>query len=276
MAVVLVTDSSASIPPATAHELGIHVAPLHVLVGDRDLRDGIDDIPSDLSSATTSGAAPGELEEVYGRALEASGGDGVLAVHLSRQLSGTWKAGTVAADAFAGQVRLVDSRAVALGLGFPVVAAARAARAGMGIDDLFDRTVAHLTESRVFVTVDRLDQLRRGGRIGTAAALLGTALSMKPVLHLDDGRLQLLEKTRTSTKALAKMIDRVVAAVHERPVSLAVQHVLGDEHADFVADELRTRVGTAVDLVVCDIGAVLAAHVGAGAVGVAVSPEPTD
>ena len=127
MPVVVVTDSSASILPELVEQYGIQVVPLHVLSGGQDFREGIDALPEDLAGVTTSGASPSELSEAYATALELSEGAGVLAVHISRQLSGTWEAGRQAAQEFGGRVRIVDSQSAGMGLGYPVLEAARAA-----------------------------------------------------------------------------------------------------------------------------------------------------
>lgn len=188
----------------------IRVVPLHVIVDGVELREGVDDLPADLSGVTTSGPSPAELTEAYAEALSDSGGDGVVAVHLSRELSGTWSAARYAADALGDRVQLVDSRTTAMGLGFAALAGAELARSGASVRAVYERAVEVAARSRTLLVVDRLDHLRRGGRIGTATALLGTALAMKPVLHLVDGRLVLREKTRTMTKAMAKLVDGVV------------------------------------------------------------------
>ncbi|MFC9788562.1 DegV family protein [Rhodococcus sp. NPDC127528] len=275
MPVVVVTDSSACLASDLVEQYDIRVVPLHVLVDGRDLREGVDPMPDDLpagATVTTSGASPGELTEVYARALEDSAGDGVLAVHISRQLSGTWEAGRQAAQALGPEVRLVDSQSTAMGTGFPALAAARVAAAGGNLRAVYERAVEVADRGRVLVMVDRLDHLRRGGRIGTAAALLGTALAMKPVLHLVDGKLVLKEKTRTTTKALAKMVDGIVEYAGDGDVAVAVHHLGAADRADEVAAALRERLPLASEFEVSEFGAVLGAHVGPGAVGVLVIP----
>ncbi|GAA4475795.1 DegV family protein [Rhodococcus olei] len=275
MPVVVVTDSSACLDPETAEELGIRVVPLHVLVDGDDLREGVDPMPADLlagPSVTTSGASPGELTEAYSRALADSDGDGVVAVHISRQLSGTWEAGRQAAQELGEKVRIVDSQSTAMGLGFAVLAAARAARAGGGLRAVYERAVETADRGRVLFMVDRLDHLRRGGRIGAAAALLGTALAMKPVLHLVDGKLVLKEKTRTATKAIGKLVDGAVALAGDGDVAVAVHHVGAAERADDVGAALRSRLPAASEFVVSELGPVIGSHLGPGAVGVLVIP----
>ena len=276
MRVAVVTDSSACLDGRITRDLDIAVAPLHVLVDGVDLREGVDNIPDDFTaggSVTTAGASPGELIGVYREALERSGGAGVVAVHVSRGLSSTWEAARRAAHDIGDRVRIVDSASVGMGLGYAVLAAARAASHGKNADEVYDEAVAVAARCRTFVVVDRLDHLRRGGRIGTAAALLGTALAMKPVLHLNDGKLVLAEKTRTMSKALGKLVDAVADVAGKRGVALTVHHMQCEDRAETVASMLRTRIPEVSQLDIVPLGAVLGAHVGRGAVGVAVCPE---
>ncbi|WP_072688351.1 DegV family protein [Rhodococcus marinonascens] len=274
MPVVVVTDSSASFQPEFVEQYGIRVVPLHVLSGDEDLREGIDQVPTDLGGVTTSGASLNELTEAYSEALDSSDGAGVLAVHISRQLSGTWEAGRQAAQTFDGRVRIIDSQSTGMGLGYPVLEAARAAKDGANLETVYRRAVDVASGGHCMIIVDRLDQLRRGGRIGTAAALLGTALAMKPVLHLVDGRLVLKEKTRTATKAMAKMIDAAVEYAGLDRTAVAVHHMHARHRAEAVAEQLKDRIPQISDLVVTEFSAVIGAHVGTGAVGIVLCPEP--
>ena len=279
MTVAVVTDSSSCLPASLAAERGISLVPLHVLVNGVDHREGVDEIPEHFTSGnhvTTAGASPGELTDVYAAALERSGGDGVVALHISRGLSSTWEAARQAADEVGPGIRVVDSGSAGMGLGFAVLAAARAAAGGADLDTVYRGAVAASTTSRCFIVVDRLDHLRRGGRIGTAAALLGTALAMKPVLHISGGALVLREKTRTSSKALNKLVDAAVAAAAEvgddSGVALAVHHMSCAQRADDVAAMLVSRIPGVTSIDVYPFGAVLGAHVGPGSVGVVVAP----
>ncbi|MDI6630156.1 MAG: DegV family protein [Rhodococcus sp. (in: high G+C Gram-positive bacteria)] len=279
MTVAVVTDSSSCLPATLAAERGIALVPLHVLVDGIDHREGVDDIPEQFTSGkpvTTAGASPGELTEIYAAALERSRGAGVVALHISRGLSSTWEAARQAADHVGSAVRVVDSASAGMGLGFAVLAAAATAAGGAELDEVYRDAVAASTTSRCFIVVDRLDHLRRGGRIGAAAALLGTALAMKPVLHISDGKLVLKEKARTSSKALNKLVDAAVAAAtevgDESGVALAVHHMQCPERAEDVAAMLASRIPHSTSIDVYPFGAVLGAHVGPGAVGVVVAP----
>ncbi|WP_330253270.1 DegV family protein [Nocardia sp. NBC_00565] len=276
MAVVVVTDSSASLPAELVGELDIAVVPLHVLVGDRAIREGVDAIDIDYASetVTTSAASPGELRAAYERALELSNGDGVVAVHISRQLSGTWEAGRQAVrdmDA-ADRVRLVDSLGAGLATGLPVLAAARRAHDGAALNVVYDTAVAASSRSRTFILVNRTEQLRRGGRLSSAAAFFGSELVSKPLLQIVEGRLELREKVRTRSKAYAKLVAAALDAAGEDGAAVAVQHLGAADAANTVATQLRDLVPGIREMIVAEFGPTLGVHLGVGAVGVLVVP----
>lgn len=274
MSVVVVTDSSSRLAPDELKQWNIRQVPLHVLVDLIDLRDGIDEVPYDIHAvprASTAGAAPADLAETYRQALRDSGGDGVVAVHLSAALSSTCSSAVQAAREFGPAVRVVNSRSAAMGVGFVALAAARAAATGADVDTVEAAARSAVERTDAFIVVHRLDNLRRSGRIGTAASWLGTALSLKPLLRLDvDGRLVLDQRIRTIGKAHAAMVDRVAELVGERRASIAVHHVDNHDGADEVGAALTDRLPQAESLVVTDMGPVLSIHVGAGAIGVVV------
>jgi DegV family protein with EDD domain len=278
VAVIVVTDSSARLPAELAQAHGIRVVPLHILVDEEDLRDGVDDIPDDIHerTASTAGATLVELGDAYSHALADSGGDGVLAVHLSSALSSTFGAAQQAAQQFGGKVRVIDSRSTAMGTGFVALAAARAAADGKGLDEVGAAAEAGVRNSHGFIVVHRLDNLRRSGRIGGAAAWLGTALSLKPLLRIEDGKLVLAQRVRTASKAVMAMQDKVCELIGDGPAELAVHHVADPAAADELASALSSRLPQCATPVVTDLGPVLALHVGAGALAVVVSlPEIT-
>ena len=272
MAVVVVTDSSARLGPDELKQAEIRQVPLHVLVDGVDLRDGVDDVPydvHDLARATTAGATPAELAETYRQALQDSGGDGVVAVHISAALSSSYSSAVQAAREFGSSVRVVNSRSVAMGVGFIAKAAARAAASDADLDAVEAAARTAVTSGHVFVVVHRLDNLRRSGRIGAAASWLGTALSLKPLLCLDvDGRLVLDQRIRTITKAHAAMVERIAEAIGDRRAAIAVHHVDNHDAADEIGAALTARLPQIESLTVSDMGPVLSIHVGSGAVGV--------
>jgi len=277
VAVIVVTDSSARLPAEVARAHGIEVVPLHILVDGADLRDGVDDIPSDIHDrhATTAGATPTELCAAYQRALAAAGGDGVVGVHISAALSGTYGAAEEAARQLGGGVTVVDSKSAAMGTGFVALAAARAAAAGADLQTVAAEASSAVGRTHAYIVVHRLDNLRRSGRIGGAAAWLGTALSLKPLLRIDNGKLVLAQRVRTATKAVAAMLDQVCAVVGDKAAAVAVHHVADPDAAAEVAGSLAERLPACEPAIITDLGPVLALHVGAGAVGVVVQLPDT-
>lgn len=275
MPVTVVTDSSARLDPDLMRRWGICQVPLHVLVDGVDLLDQVDDVPYDIHDkphATTAGATPADLSEVYRQALDDSGGDGVVAVHLSAALSSTFSSAVGAAREFGSAVRVVNSRSAAAGVGFVALAAARAAADGGDLDAVESAARAAVPRGHAFIVVHRLDNLRRSGRIGTAASWLGTALSLKPLLCLDvDGRLVLSQRIRTVSKAHAALVDAVAEVVGDRPATLAVHHVDNHDGAAEIGAALTTRLPQVNSMSVTDMGPVLSVHVGGGAVGVCVT-----
>jgi len=273
MPVVVVTDSSARLPEEFRRQWGIRQVPLHILVDDTDLRDGVDDIPDNIheySHATTAATTPAELADVYRQALADSGGDGVLAVHLSRALSGTLNAAESSAAEIGSRVRVLDSGFTGMNTGFIAMAAARVAAGGANLDAVAAAAEAATHRNHGFIVVHQLDNLRRSGRIGGAGAWLGTKLSLKPLLRIEDGKLVLAQRVRTANKAVATMVDRVCEIVGERPASIAVHHVANPDGAQQLVAALAERLPGCEPAIVTELGPVLALHVGAGALGVCV------
>lgn len=276
MTVTVVTDSSACLPADLRARWGIRVVPLHILLDGADLRDGIDDVPADIyarDGVSTAGTNPEELTGAYRDALADSGGAGVVAVHISSALSGTFGAAEQAAAQFSG-VRVIDSRSAAMATGFVALSAARAAAGGADLDQVAAAADAAVQRTHAYLVVHRLDNLRRSGRIGSAAAWLGTALSLKPLLAVDDGKLVLAQRIRTVGKAITSMIDRVCDVVGDRRAALAVHHVANPQGAQEVAAALAERLPACEPAVITDLGPTLALHVGAGAVAVCVDLNP--
>jgi DegV family protein with EDD domain len=268
--VIVVTDSSARLPDDAVAEWGIRVVPLHVLVGGDDLRDGVDEVPADLYQrhVTTAGASPTELAAMYRAALSDSGGDGVVAVHISTELSSTIGAAEHAAREFDGAVRVVDSKSAGMGTGFVARAAARAARHGVDLNAVAAQAESTVPKVHAFLVVQRLENLRRSGRISATAFRLGTALALKPLLRIDSGKLVLAQRIRTTSKAIVAMVEQVLEVVGERRAALAVHHVDNPAAAAEVAATLAGALPGCGPAIVTDLGPVLGVHLGPGAVGV--------
>jgi DegV family protein with EDD domain len=194
-------------------------------------------------------------------------------VHLSAELSGTVDAARLAA-AQVGEhiVTVVDSRSAAMGNGFAVLAAARSAARGEDMATVAAAARDTAAATRTLFVVDTLEHLRRGGRIGHAASMIGTALSVKPVLHVADGRVVPLEKVRTTARALVRLVQRGVEAAAGGPVMVAVHHLAAPERAERLAADLEERLPGLRELYVSELGAAVGAHVGPGAVGLVVAP----
>jgi DegV family protein with EDD domain len=277
MTVSVVTDSTGCLPVEAIDRLGISIVPLRVTLGSRTVIDGVNVSSSDVARAlrakvavSTSRPTPAEFAARYQQLLDA-GASHVVSVHLSAALSGTWESAVLAAQDFPhGVVRVVDSRSTAMGLGFPVLAAAQRAADGGSAAEVQGAATATVDATRTFFYVDTLEYLRRGGRIGTAAALFATTLSVKPLLQLVEGQIVALEKVRTSTKALARLVELTVRAAGRDSVDLAVHHVAAAERAATVETQLREQLPRLGESQVSELGPVIGAHLGPGVVGVVI------
>jgi len=169
-------------------------------------------------------------------------------------------------------VRVVYSRAACMGLGYSVLAAADVVADGADVDEVAAAANDVARRCRMFFSLDSLERLRRGGRIGAAAAWVGTALAVKPLLHVAQGRILPLEKVRTTARAAQRLVELAAQAAGEGPVDVAVQHLAAAARAEEVAARLRERLDVA-RLLVSEVGAVIGAHVGTGLVGVVVVPR---
>lgn len=275
--VALVTDSTSYLPRDLLSGTGIEVVPVQVIVSGRAM-----DETSDAASTqrvaealrawqpvTTSRPTPERFRQAFEKAA-VDGATGVVCATLSARMSATYESAWLAAREIGIDVRVVDSRTVAMGLGFAVLAGERASREGASVDEV-EAIVRRRGESATALFyVNTLEYLRRSGRIGSARAMVGQALKVKPILAVREGEVAPLERVRTSTKAIARMAELAASAV-TGPVEIAVQHLDAEERAAELAGILHRRLpGTPI--VQCPIGAVVAAHTGPGIVAVVVSP----
>ncbi|WP_335982076.1 DegV family protein [Streptomyces sp. CA2R106] len=286
--VSIVTDSTAYLSPQALTRHAISLVPLTVVIDDEAFEEGTDISAPAVARAlqrrrpvTTSRPSPAEFTAAY-EAAAASGAQAIVSLHLSADFSGTYDAATVAAKEAPVPVRVVDTGMVAMALGFTVLAAAEAAEAGGSPDDVVAAAERRAAATSAFFYVDTLDYLRRGGRIGAAQALFGSALAVKPLLRLADGRIELLEKVRTASKAVTRLeeivVERAAAGAGTGGegggrVDLAVHHLAAGERAAALAERLRSRVPGLGELVVSEVGAVIGAHAGPGLLGVVVAPR---
>jgi DegV family protein with EDD domain len=277
-AVAVVTDSTSYLPPGLAERHGLTVVPLQIAIGG-DVRDEGEVTTGQAAQAlkewrpvTTSRPSPERFAHAFKLAAGA-GASAVVSVHLSAAMSGTFEAARLAAEDAPVPVHVVDSGTIGLGLGFAALSAAAAAREGATVRDVIAAAERRAGLSRSLFYVDTLEHLRRGGRIGPAATLLGSALMIKPLLGISGGRITPIEKVRTSSRALARLADLAVAEAADRPVDLGVQHLAAGSRAEALAATLRERVPGVGDLYVEEIGPVIGAHAGPGMLGVVVAPH---
>lgn len=275
--VAVVTDSTSCLPADLVQRLDITVVPLRVTIGSRTAIDGVDVSAGEVARAlrgsttvSTSRPTPAQFAAQYRRLLDA-GAEQVVSVHLSASLSGTWESAVLAAQDFDhGVVRVVDSRATAMALGYAVLDAAERAADGASAAEVQGAATGTVDATRTLFYVDTLEHLRRGGRIGSAAALFATTLSVKPLLHLVEGQIVPLEKVRTASRAVARLLELTVQLAGAHKVDLAVHHVDAPERAQAMAAQLRAAIPGVRQCHVAELGPVVGAHLGPGALGTVV------
>jgi DegV family protein with EDD domain len=273
--VAIVTDSTATLPNDLVEELDIHIVPVVLVFGSETYRDGVDITPDEVYRRLRSGesiptsAAPsvGDFLRVFASAgREASG---ILSIHMSPKLSSTHTVATTASELLDDvPVRVVDCQTAAIGQGFVVLEAARAAAAGATLDEVQHRIEEVAPKISLLFTLDSLEYLRRGGRIGGATALAGTLLQIKPVLYLSEGRVEVFSKPRTKRKAIALILQRMEEQVGDRPIRAAVLHADALREAEELHKSVAQRFNCA-ELLISEFTPVMGAHTGPGLLGVA-------
>lgn len=273
--VAVVTDSTCDLPKSVADSLGITVVPLKVHFGDRTYLDGVDLtadqfyklMASSGVTPTTSQPSVGDFIKVYTKLSATT--KSIISIHLSSKLSGTYNAAVMASEAVftRAQVEVIDSQSASLGLGFLAMTAAEAASQGSSLRDI--TTIVRRVISQIHITlfVDTLDYLQRGGRVGRAQAFVGSVLNVKPILKLEDGEIQPVERVRTRAKALERLYEFIELFPHIERMALVYTTTPED------IDALMRRIESFVPsnkIMVGQLGPVLGAHLGPGAIGVIV------
>ncbi|NUR09699.1 MAG: DegV family protein [Nocardioidaceae bacterium] len=281
--VALITDSTAMLPRELTDAREITVVPLQVVVGATSYDEGVDPeaTPETIAAAlrewtpvSTSRPTPAVFAETYALAHEA-GFEQVLSIHLSGEMSGTFESARLAAKQAPLPVHAVDTRQLGMATGYAVLAAADVLDRGGSAEEGAGAALARADATTSLFYVDTLEYLRRGGRIGSAAALLGSALAVKPLLEIADGRIATREKVRTAGRALSRLEELAVSAAGDRQVDVAVAHLANLDRAETLAAALRERLRPQLadrDVSVGEVGAVIGAHVGPGMVAVVVAP----
>jgi DegV family protein with EDD domain len=276
--VAIVTDSTAYIPSYIMMNYSITVLPQILIWGDETFQDGVDIQPDEfyrkLETAkimpTTSQVAVVTMKDAFEKLLEA--GYDVLGIFISAKLSGTMESATLARNMFpkaASKIAVLDSNSTSMAMGFHVLSAARAAQAGANLPECQKLAEEAQKHTGVYFVVDTLEFLRRGGRIGGAQAMLGSALNLKPLLELRNGRIEPVEKVRTKGKAINRMIELVVEQVAGRtPIRLATLHANAETEAKSALEAAAARLNP-VEQILASVSPVIGSHAGPGTVGLA-------
>jgi fatty acid kinase fatty acid binding subunit len=290
--VAMVTDSTSSLSPRHAERDGIVIVPLRVIVDGISRPEALPGLPAGPDTVTpgdvaramragrsvsTSRPGPDAFVAAY-RRLADSGYDAVVSAHLSRAVSGTVDAAALAAPDSPIPVSVVDTGTAGMATGFAVLAGAAAARSGASAEGVAETVERCAAAATTYFCVADLEPLRRGGRIGAAAALVGSALAVKPLLTVDNGSIRPYERVRTTTRAHARLGELARVALSEATeryarVDVAVHHLDAPAAAERIADELRGRVPPPGEVVIAELSAVLGVHVGPGTLGVVISPR---
>lgn len=278
MAVRVVTDSSADLPPSLAESHGITVVPTYVIINDQTFKDGVDITADDFYAQlgtmarlpTTAQPSAADFQEVYARCLEQ--GDQILSVHVSGKLSGTLNSAQQAKAALGddGSIEIVDSRLASIPLGLAALDAARAAEAGKDVHEIASELRQSLHLHHGFFALDTLEYLQKGGRIGKAQAFLGSMLSVKPILTLSDGEAHPLERPRNRDRAQRRLIELVRNLGPLRQI--AVIHSTSPERSSAVKAELA-GILPGDQVIETRFGATLGVYLGPNALGIAATRQ---
>jgi DegV family protein with EDD domain len=271
----VVTDSAGDLTPALAEERGITIVPLSIRFGSEEFVDGAtlsaDEFWRRCQSSDilpeTSAPSPGAFQEAFLGAA-ADGYDGVVCINLSGALSATYQSAQAAADAVADRipVRVIDSRSVTMGQGLMALAAAESAAGGASLDDVAAEVHDQIGHTQVFGAIDTLEHLEKGGRIGGARALLGSLLSIKPVVQVVDGVVEEESKQRTRSRQLKYLADKILGFGGVERV--AVCNGAANDLDDLLG--LLAGIDAKYPLEVVNLGPVVGTHTGPGTLGVCV------
>jgi DegV family protein with EDD domain len=275
--VAVVTDSTVNFPPQIREEHDIPVIPLHVIWGEEILKDGIDIQPTafyerlqtDKQMPTTSQPSAGEFVDFFRRVAESRGTDKIVGFFISSELSGTVASAKAAKGLLPElQIEVVDSLSTSMGLGFQVLAALEKAEKGGSVQEVIDAGSNICYDIQLMFLVDTLEFLHRGGRIGGARRLLGTALRIKPLLELENGKIETLDQVRTQKKALARMLEVAKERSRGQPaVQAAVVHANAQEECQRLKEQVESTLGIE-KVYQTEVSPVIGTHTGPGTLGV--------
>lgn len=255
MAVRIITDSSACLPVEIADELDITVINLHLMQNGEE--------------RSTSGLSSLELAAAYARQLERGGDAGVLALHISKELSSTWSAAVTASAVFEeGTVRVVDTDSLGMAVGAAAMAAAKLAKQGASLEECYHIAVDTLQRSETWIYLHRIDEIRRSGRISATTAVVSAALANRPIMRVHDGKVELAAKTRTQSKAFSKLVELAQIRAQSEPVFVAIAQSEAREAAKSLQSLLEKSLPEGSSFMAVDVDPTLSVHSGPGAIAV--------
>lgn len=276
--IAVVTDSTAYLPPEVREQLGIPVIPLHLVWGEEVLKDGVDITPvafyQRLQAAptmpTTSQPSAGEFVDFFRHVAEEKDTDTIVGFFISSDLSGTVASAEAAKNLLGDlNITVVDSRSTSMGLGFQAMVAAETVQAGGSVEDALEAAQRVRYRLHVLFVVDTLEFLHRGGRIGGAQRFLGTALKIKPILELENGRIESLEQVRTKKKAVARLVQIAQERKGNNPVPrAAVVHANASEACHRLQEQVQEALSPQ-EIYMTEVSPVIGTHTGPGTLGVA-------
>lgn len=284
---VIMADSTADIPEALVKEYGIHIVPMSLVFGEESYVEGIDITVSQFYAKlaeskilpSTSQTSPSQYVEVYRKLLLENNNAPIISIHLSSGMSGTYQAARLAHSMLEEElghevdITVIDSLCATYGFGLQVVHAARLAKQGLPVSQIEEEVIKLGKQRRLYFLVDTLEYLQKGGRIGKAAAVLGTLLNIKPILSVDqEGVIYAVDKARGSKRATARAIELFIKDFgDQRDINIAVCDAVNPEGAQQFLEAMAQHF-TLHEIVRTNIGAVVGSHVGAGTLAVFVWP----
>ncbi|MCX6404740.1 MAG: DegV family protein [Actinobacteria bacterium] len=276
MKIGFVTDSTSYLPENIRAQFDVEVVPVQVVIDGKAYDEG-SEITSEIvaqalkqgKAVTTSRPSSAQFIAAYQRVLD-RGYDQIISVHLSSELSGTYESALLAVAKSELPVRVIDSRNIALAMGYPLIGGVRLARTGAPIDDVEDYIRNRCEQSTIIFYVDSLEHLKRGGRISALQSRIGTALSLKPLLTVVNGQIVQRELVRNSQRALARIVE-IAQSSGTLPSELAILHVTAQNSAEKIAAQISQKLDNA-EIPVIPAGAVVGTHLGPGAIALVISP----
>ncbi|HHT69356.1 MAG TPA: DegV family protein [Firmicutes bacterium] len=273
----VVTDSGSDLALEVKERLGIHVVPLTVQFGSEIFKDGVEisvadfyaKLKTESEMPSTCQPSPADFVAMYEKIAEP--GDTIISVHLSSKMSGTYQSAVLASTMLDSSIKVitVDSKAASMGLGLVAVTAAEGVQAGKDLDEILSDVQHVIDHLQVYFVVDTLEFLKKNGRIALAQALVGTMLSIKPILTLVDGEVAPFEKIRGKAKALKRVRELILefqARSREKTIRAALSHATAPEEAEQVIDALKLVLPVGGEVVVGEIGPTIGVHTGPGVV----------